>query len=1422
MRHSSNDIFQSLQTCLEEESTLRQCLMPIVVEQSTTLSRNTSESLIRNLLSIDQMQPKLITYLLERLPEFYDELEENSTSTSTVRMILHQLRWLEYIVEAENLTDKLVEVMQVTPQAIQHEMISALPDIVNDSEHKGMVATLTTMMQNNQELVAPILDALSNFNLLADDLDDIRDTMLNQLDTANMSDLPMIMRFLLQTATAEKIEDVILKIRQKLDFKALAKVQAAEKDVVSFRPANAPVDKGMVPEALVLESIKIGLQFHKFISDAWIKVINDKESPSGYKIIDVLVLFTMYSMPPTKKKVEQIVKKKIISKVLSIDLITETISQHAEGINSLWMPILSLAEALLRTNPNQPLITKVSSAIYKNAFKMCNTYYRQEIIGIIVTHIGSGTFSEIDAGLKTLLEVVNDDPESISPFVAFIKGVLDYLDKLEIDQIGALFDIFSRLALEPHGRVSDDRSIMHLMSDMQIIIRKQLSNPQEKYKKIGIIGALSVVKALGSPSYSREVAAGSGSAEVSSSQVLRHPTLQQAKVMLETVFRSCAGYSACLALAYDELCHMIAQKMLDQSLVLWLQDTVTTAVPDTYMFDSEELQAYIDGREENLPLKPETWFNLDGEDSQITLKLFRLIEAPDESTDRQHKKYQYPAATLCPIFNLLQACEKVASDGCLDAIDALLGCGIMLYDTDQPVERMDVKSRECACNTLFYAINWLREITNAFCDSEDESTVQKLVTRLNNIVELEKMLMRMLACTPSFSPQGYTLKAGMDDSSSKDSNAKKGLTIGSQANKKVGATGSDDSETESVISTSRSTKKPSRASAMIDDISSLHPLMRELKFDTLRILNTGSHELLRFPLKLSGFNYLVTDLQAKLKKTLSPPTLNPFFAKKKKDLASLYIQLNISYLQRMTSKDVVEQTLPHLPTLLDRWESISLNGDEDENTTETEAQQSIGLILDVLHQLLTWPELQDTANENIKRSLLCVLAVRSDKSINRLHDLQRLIRCTFNYLSKFSTTLKKGEATVQLHKALTAVVSFVPDSTLTAQVHKSAESILRKEWSDAKDMKKHIVYLVEQEIHTSDAPLDIIHGYLSKTFPAFDNGDADELESHPLLTKDTLHLYYQALAGEVVSAQSNFKENQETDDNAILELSRIINCFELMTAYIKAKDDRALLSVILKSGRLFIEQMTKRTISYLSSHFKTHRDAVINMLKQFQNGTRTLQIICSHVKIIQDIQLSSHVPSLKKALEIVIYQAKALLTDNNAPANAFFLGALKHRDITGAEVSSQIPIDSSDESEDEQQLASDDNEEASPEPMPQTTTPEHTRKVVRNPQAKRVRPVISTVPVIRSSSRVPTSDDESDEEMNLETRNHGQRAAENIPPVLADTSPQLSPVSETNTGTPLISREGSENHQDPPRKKRKLGTGLSRRTSHPPLHHTNL
>ncbi len=36
-----------------------------------------------------------------------------------------------------------------------------------------------------------------------------------------------------------------------------------------------------------------------------------------------------------------------------------------------------------------------------------------------------------------------------------------------------------------------------LLSELSIVIQKQLSNPSEKYKQIGVIGALALVKTLG-------------------------------------------------------------------------------------------------------------------------------------------------------------------------------------------------------------------------------------------------------------------------------------------------------------------------------------------------------------------------------------------------------------------------------------------------------------------------------------------------------------------------------------------------------------------------------------------------------------------------------------------------------------------------------------------------------------------------------------------------------------------------------------------------------------------------------------------------------------------------------------------------------------------------------------------------------------
>jgi hypothetical protein len=177
---------------------------------------------------------------------------------------------------------------------------------------------------------------------------------------------------------------------------------------------------------------------------------------------------------------------------------------------------------------------------------------------------------------------------------------------------------------------------------------------------------------------------------------------------------------------------------------------------------------------------------------------------------------------------------------------------------------------------------------------------------------------------------------------------------------------------------------------------------------------------------------------------------------------------------------------------------------------------------------------------------------------------------------------------------------------------------------------------------------------------------------------------------------------------------------------------------------------------------------------------------------------------------------------------------LKHRDITGAEVSSQvslpkkiltnhhciahqsfylqkIPMESSDESDINELGSDDDTNDVSRE-----ETSNVPNKQRYQAPGNRVRPVVTAIPVYRSSSRVPTSEDESDEEI---PANQGSpHSTENVTPSPRDNT-EVEPTAAGNTsvdGRASMSRENSD-VTDTPRKKRKLGTGFSRRPNNAPL-----
>lgn len=131
------------------------------------------ESLARLLLLVAPLQPRLQHLLLERLPEYFDAVvaaEQTSLSSSldddVARLIVNQFRWLDFVVDPVGLSEKLMEVLSICPLALKREIIGSLPEIIGDYDCSGaIVEALERMLQEDSELVVPVLDAFSNLNL---------------------------------------------------------------------------------------------------------------------------------------------------------------------------------------------------------------------------------------------------------------------------------------------------------------------------------------------------------------------------------------------------------------------------------------------------------------------------------------------------------------------------------------------------------------------------------------------------------------------------------------------------------------------------------------------------------------------------------------------------------------------------------------------------------------------------------------------------------------------------------------------------------------------------------------------------------------------------------------------------------------------------------------------------------------------------------------------------------------------------------------------------------------------------------------------------------------------------------------------------------------------------------------------------------
>lgn len=1317
------EFIAGLESYIEDSDRLRNCLLPCVPQQSDGDSSSVSsfhESLLRMLLGIEMLQTSIIKSLLEKLPEFMLE-GPGDGGLSIPRIIINQLKWLDRVVDPKDLASKLMEMVSVAPVEVQCDIITSLPEILEDSQHNDIARELNSLLKENTQLTVPILDALSSLNLSASLLTEVRTAVMSTLAVVQLEDLPVVVKFILHSVSASDAFEVVCNLRKKLELEqcvlppVLQASQSRLKNKGGTGPASeSPRRNTQDSVVLILDCIKSAVRFQKTICEAWIKAIESVDEVEDHKVIDLLVLFILHTTNAnlSRRAAEKILKVKVRTGLIQEALLQRTFRDYSQVLRGCFPSILALAQTLLRSH--DPCVVPFGGHMYRHAFSAFDSYCHQEVVGSLVTHVCSGMDGEVDVALELLCTLVNEKPSEMAMYAVFVKGILDYMDNLSPQQIRRLFYLLSRLAFGQHQQGS------HIQDDMHIVIRKQLSSTVPKYKRIGIIGAVMIVGSMGAlRSKEKEAKSASFSQEA----------FRQVTGLLELVKSSSESSPEAAAMYYDELANLVSSSTLEPQVQEMIGKSVLEDFEQNFVVD---LGPEITGP---FLFPARVLYNLDEEENQggIAINLLPLLaqdlhSKTQQQTQTKAQKKQVSPLCLSPFFRLLRLCEEKQYNGELEEIDALLGCPVILTDMGfvDKVESLSKAEKEFLCTLLFHAINWFREVINAFCKQKGTEMKMKVMTRLQNITYLQTQLERALAGTPGFIPPisnyGENTEVVLPGSTALSNKPKKdgagrkrkahGKNSSESSSQTEEATQADETQQE------HSEKEKEKENRPGVSLTAYRQFFRELDMEVLSVLQCGllsrtlldselhtnvREEVLLGPAELV---FLLEDFLRKLEFSLtaSPAKKAPFL-KAKADKT-----VGFSHLQQKTSKDIASCCIQLMPALCSHLENChnhfqtvrsENNGVVDGPATDVQEHQlmssSYQLLLQILNTTFSWSGFSQPGQRGLLKKALGVLAARLKEGGAEL-TMEQLVKHSFEYLVNFQSTMPSLSTALCLTQLLSTVSEKGGNSAAFREKTASfARCFLSQNWVTASGERERGIKFNEA-LHTMlsiylehvDDVLKAVEEIAAKGVPELLNVSKDESStSWPTLHRQTFLVFYKVLMAELEKAvrkipAGGVNDSTEAQSEKLLTWNLAVRDFHILVNLVKVFDTRLVVNVCLKYGRLFLESFLKLGMPLLDYSFKKHKEDVQSLLKTFQLSTRQLHHMCGHSKMNQDTSLTNHVPALKKCLELFIYRVKAMLILNNCQ-EAFWMGNLKNRNLKGEEILSQMSQGSGDEEEEEPQ-----------------------------------------------------------------------------------------------------------------------------------------